>query len=268
MASYCEKCGKRINDNVSFCKYCGARINSEQKAEGINYNPEEDNERHSYNTNHKQWFSFNIICVVATILLVVAMIGIIFYFITSKDSKERLLESVDNAEQNKSNDSAVPEHAVDYLIPSDFDVASNMVITEEGDVKTIETDHVIITAPRGSSWDCQLSRYKDGHEIVNSFYIYNKDAKIDGYRGEIVAISVCNPDDNYKDWGVDVIGEKDGKIIYASYFLAGAAQCDPDNEQSEEDYDAVLRGVTFKLKKGDEIQEITPEYLEKYYRPY
>ncbi len=277
MANYCTHCGKQIREKTAFCTYCGKKIDYSdatqnvsdkkesnkinQKLSGAETGAEDVIQKETVNTSAKSaddgkmLKKTTVIIVVAVILVVViAVVGAVMHSRKSSDdataTEAQTTESVEKAS-------------------SDFDVASNLKITEDGDVKTIETDHVIISAPRGSSWDYQLSRVKDDKgKIVNSFYIYNVDAKVDGYPGRIVEITVCDPDDNYEDWGADVIGEKDGKIILATYFLAGGAECNPDNEQSEEDYAAVLREITYKLKTDSGIHDVEPMYLEQYYRAY
>lgn len=275
MANYCTHCGKQLNEKTAFCTYCGKKIdysdttqNDSVKKESNEINPklsgsetgvEDVMQKESVNASTKNANNGKvskkmtaIIVAVFILVVVVAAVGAVMHFRkTSDDVTASEAETTENTE----------------MTSSDFDVASNMKITEEGDIKTLETDYVIISAPRGSSWDYQLSRFKDDEDkTVNSFYIYNVDAKIDGYSGRIVEITVCDPDDNYKDWMADVLGEKDNKIILATYFLAGGAECNPDNEQSEEDYEAVLRGLTFKFKTGSEIHDVEPMYLEQYYR--
>jgi len=284
MAKYCAHCGKQINDKAVFCKYCGEKVVFSEPTNGVSGNKHidkdtpEDIYRVSTDTEdalaHKPVNTpaansadkklpkkmLAIIAVAVALIIVTAAIGAIMYFGKTNDTVPTSeAETTENTEMIESAEETSAE----------FDVASNLKIIEEGDVKTIETDHVIISAPRGSSWDYQLSRVKDDEgNIVNSFYIYNVDAKVDGYPGRIVEITVCDPDDNYEDWGADVIGERDGKIILATYFLAGGAECDPVNEQSEEDYDAVLREITYKLKTDSGIHDVEPKYLEQYYRTY
>jgi len=126
--------------------------------------------------------------------------------------------------------------------PEEFDIGANMKVTENDDEKIIETDYLIIKAPRGSTWDCK--------KVDNNYLqVYNIAAHESGYQGEILHCHSLDVNDNsYEDWGSVVIGVKGDRRFLANWWLAGAAQYDPYDEQIEEDYNAVAQEISIELK--------------------
>ena len=127
--------------------------------------------------------------------------------------------------------------------PAEYDIASNLQVTEDGDVKSIDTDHFTLTLSHGSSWGYEIN----SKTMITIFNIASHDAD---YGGRLVSIEVYDADDKeYEEMlpSYSVIGEKDGKVYVAEY--PTDVQWDHEDAQAEEDYRAVYEEVN-KIRDG------------------
>lgn len=106
---YCNKCGKEIPDDAKFCKYCGNKISKDKNSKNTG---KDDN-------NTKSRFNTNAVIIIATIIIVLAIIGVTAGHLiynsgdsnldvtdSSESSSNDNLNSVDSSNDDNSNNKA------------------------------------------------------------------------------------------------------------------------------------------------------------------
>ena len=126
----------------------------------------------------------------------------------------------------------------------DYDIASGLKITGKGGVKTLKTDHFILTLSHGKSWDVKVNS-------KTSLTVYNKALNKADLGGKLVTILAYDAGDESYDVipEYNVIGESNGKVYIAAY--PTDVQFDESDKKSYGDYQAVFEEVS-RLKADTE----------------
>ena len=128
--------------------------------------------------------------------------------------------------------------------PDSYDIAANLKLKEKDDVKTLKTDHFILTLTHGDSWDVKVNS-------KTSITIYNTALYEANRGGKLVTILAFDTDDDSYDVLPDysVIGKSGGKVYVAAY--PTDMQYDSSNKKAVSDYMAVFDEAS-RLKEGTE----------------
>lgn len=113
--------------------------------------------------------------------------------------------------------------------PSDYDIAAGLKLKEKDGIKTLKTDHFILTLTHGDSWDAKVNSR-------NSITFYNIAGREAGCGGRLFSLIAYEPND--KDYenlpSYSVVGEKDGKAYVAEY--PSDVQADVESEENMQLY--------------------------------
>ena len=121
--------------------------------------------------------------------------------------------------------------------PSDYDIAAGLKLKEKDGIKTLKTDHFILTLTHGDSWDAKVNSR-------NSITIYNTALYEANRGGKLVTILAYDSgDENYDVLPeYNVIGESGGKVYIAAY--PTDMQYDSSNKKAVADYLTVFDEVS------------------------
>ena len=121
--------------------------------------------------------------------------------------------------------------------PSDYDIAAGLKLKEKDGIKTLKTDHFILTLTHGDSWDAKVNSR-------NSITIYNTALYEANRGGKLVTILAYDKgDENYDALPeYNVIGESGGKVYIAAY--PTDMQYDSSNKKAVADYLTVFDEVS------------------------
>lgn len=121
--------------------------------------------------------------------------------------------------------------------PSDYDIAAGMKLKDKDGVKTLRTDHFVLTLTHGDSWDAKVNS-------KNSITIYNTALYEANRGGKLVTILAYDSgDENYDVLPeYNVIGESGGKVYIAAY--PTDMQYDSSNKKAVADYLTVFDEVS------------------------
>lgn len=121
--------------------------------------------------------------------------------------------------------------------PSDYDIAAGLKLKEKDGIKTLKTDHFILTLTHGDSWDAKVNSR-------NSITIYNTALYEANRGGKLVTILAYDSgDENYDILPeYNVIGESGGKVYIAAY--PTDMQYDSSNKKAVADYLTVFDEVS------------------------
>ena len=121
--------------------------------------------------------------------------------------------------------------------PSDYDIAAGLKLKEKDGIKTLRTDHFILTLTHGDSWDAKVNSR-------NSITIYNTALYEANRGGKLVTILAYDSgDENYDVLPeYNVIGESGGKVYIAAY--PTDMQYDSSNKKAVADYLTVFDEVS------------------------
>ena len=128
--------------------------------------------------------------------------------------------------------------------PANFDIAAGLKLKDKDGVKTLKTDHFILTLTHGDSWDARVNS-------KNSITIYNTALNKAKRGGKLVTILAFSSGDKSYDVLPDynVIGKSGGVVYIAAY--PTDVQFDESDKKSTADYMAVFEEVG-KLAEGNE----------------
>ncbi len=148
------------------------------------------------------------------------------------------MKTVDMQPEPKTETEAVDEEPEE--IPeakSDYDIAAGLKMKEKDGIKSLSTDHFILTLSHGKSWDAKVNS-------KTSITIYNKNLYEGNRGGKLVTIFAYDAGDESYDVlpEYNIIGESGGKVYIAAY--PTDMQYDSRNKKAVADYLAVFDEVS------------------------
>ena len=119
----------------------------------------------------------------------------------------------------------------------DYDIASGLKLKDKDGVKTLSTDHFIMTLTHGKSWDAKVNS-------KNSMTIYNTVLYEANHGGKLVTILAYDKGDESYDVlpEYNVIGESGSKVYIAAY--PTDMQYDSSDKKAVANYLAVFEEVS------------------------
>ena len=119
----------------------------------------------------------------------------------------------------------------------DYDIAANLKLKDKDGVKTLSTDHFMMTLTHGKSWDAKVNS-------KSSITIYNTALYEANHGGKLVTILAYDAGDESYDVlpEYNVIGERGGKVYIAAY--PTDMQYDSSDKKAVVNYMAVFEEVS------------------------
>ena len=119
----------------------------------------------------------------------------------------------------------------------DYDIAANLKLKDKDGVKTLSTDHFMMTLTHGKSWDAKVNS-------KSSITIYNTALYEANHGGKLVTILAYDAGDESYDVlpEYNVIGERGGKVYIAAY--PTDMQYDSSDKKAVANYMAVFEEVS------------------------
>ena len=119
----------------------------------------------------------------------------------------------------------------------DYDIAANLKLKDKEGVKTLSTDHFMMTLTHGKSWDAKVNS-------KSSITIYNTALYEANHGGKLVTILAYDAGDESYDVlpEYNVIGERGGKVYIAAY--PTDMQYDSSDKKAVANYMAVFEEVS------------------------
>ena len=129
------------------------------------------------------------------------------------------------------------EPEAELVTEEEYDIASNLNETVNGDSKTITTDYFTLTLSLPDTWNYE----QDSSTSITFYNIAGREA---GCGGRLMTLVAVDPDDDsYKGLPhYSIVGENGGKTYVAVY--PSDVQADIENEEHMKQYEAVYAEVS------------------------